>query len=354
MREHPIPQDITGYKFHLVGSMTLKQFAEVLAGVVIAFVIFKSGLPGIIRWPFILLFAGTGVMAAFVPIEERPLDHWIISFFKVLFRPTKFFWKREPQIPDLFNYTPQDRDASYGSDVDLAPARKQKIYQYLQSIYQPSQELDAFDLDESNAVSQLLNDFQNTPTFVKPQKNQMEIKKPNLKVRVRRMKNFGKISSVGEDIQPSADITSTIPTQDLSSNLVETGFQKILKSNPNNIPQETPPKLKTGEETQISLPSPPLVDTPFPLTGSTFNQIGGVVISATGELIEDALIEIKNTSGQTLTATSSNSLGQFLISGQLKNGSYTLEVKNTNYSFEPAVIELTGKMTEPVEIRASA
>ena len=35
MREHPIPQDITGYKFHIIGSMTLKQFLEIAIGVIV-------------------------------------------------------------------------------------------------------------------------------------------------------------------------------------------------------------------------------------------------------------------------------------------------------------------------------
>jgi hypothetical protein len=38
MKEHPIPQDITNYRFHIVGSMTLKQFGECAAGVIIALI----------------------------------------------------------------------------------------------------------------------------------------------------------------------------------------------------------------------------------------------------------------------------------------------------------------------------
>ena len=41
MKQHPIPQDITGYKFHLIGAMTLKQFAEVAVGAIIAFIVLK-------------------------------------------------------------------------------------------------------------------------------------------------------------------------------------------------------------------------------------------------------------------------------------------------------------------------
>ncbi|MDQ5951410.1 MAG: hypothetical protein QG639_691, partial [Patescibacteria group bacterium] len=58
MKEHPIPQDITNYRFHIVGSMTLKQFGEVLVGVIISFIIYQTNLIAIIKWPLIVLFFG--------------------------------------------------------------------------------------------------------------------------------------------------------------------------------------------------------------------------------------------------------------------------------------------------------
>ena len=85
MQEHPIPQDITGYKFHIIGSMTLKQFGEVFLGVIIAGILFKTNLIAVIKWPLIMMSVGLGAAAAFLPIEERPLDHWIITFFRVLY-----------------------------------------------------------------------------------------------------------------------------------------------------------------------------------------------------------------------------------------------------------------------------
>jgi hypothetical protein len=58
MIQHSIPQDITGYKFHLIGNMTLKQFGELAAGSIIAFIVYKSNLVDIVKWPllFLLLF----------------------------------------------------------------------------------------------------------------------------------------------------------------------------------------------------------------------------------------------------------------------------------------------------------
>src|SRR5262245_9272112 len=106
MREHPIPQDVVGYRFHIIGNMTIKQFAEIGAGCILAFIIYSTNLFAFLKWPLIGISIGVGALAAFVPFEERPLDHWLMTFFRVMYRPTLFYWRREPQIPEPFLYTP--------------------------------------------------------------------------------------------------------------------------------------------------------------------------------------------------------------------------------------------------------
>lgn len=87
---HPIPQNVTNFEFHLVGDMTLKQFAYLAAGVGFAFLIFTtlSTSQPVIAWPIIIISSLLGVAFAFLPIQERPLDHWVTAFFKAIFKPT--------------------------------------------------------------------------------------------------------------------------------------------------------------------------------------------------------------------------------------------------------------------------
>lgn len=87
---HPIPQNVTNFEFHLVGDMTLKQFGYLAAGLGFAFLIFTtlSTVQPIIAWPIIIISAILGVAFAFLPIQERPLDHWVAAFFKAIFKPT--------------------------------------------------------------------------------------------------------------------------------------------------------------------------------------------------------------------------------------------------------------------------
>ena len=106
MRDHPIPQDIVGYRFHIVGNMTIKQFAEVGAGCLMALIIYQSNLLFPIKWALIGLSISIGTALAFLPIEERPLDHWLLTFVRILYKPTKFFWRRAAKIPEVFLFQP--------------------------------------------------------------------------------------------------------------------------------------------------------------------------------------------------------------------------------------------------------
>lgn len=104
---HPIPQNVTNFEFHLVGDMTLKQFAYLAAGVGFAFLIFTtlSTSQPLIAWPIIIISSLLGVAFAFLPIQERPLDHWVTAFFKAIFKPTflKFSSKIIRVEDPLFN-----------------------------------------------------------------------------------------------------------------------------------------------------------------------------------------------------------------------------------------------------------
>lgn len=104
---HPIPQNVTNFEFHLVGDMTLKQFAYLAAGIGFAFLVFTtlSTSQPIIAWPIIVISSLLGTAFAFLPIQERPLDHWVGAFFKAIFKPTalKFSSKIIGTQDPLFN-----------------------------------------------------------------------------------------------------------------------------------------------------------------------------------------------------------------------------------------------------------
>lgn len=220
MKQHPIPQDITNYKFHLVGSMTLKQFAELAVAAVLAFLIYKTNLIGIVKWPLVFTIVGLGAAIAFVPIEERPLDHWIKTFFKNIYKPTKFFWKKSSKVPDFFNYQiSSTQDDFFAPDVNLNPARKQRIFEYLKSIPEKNDQ-DQFDLLEKEKIGDVLQQFAEVEVKaeqirVEPSKQE----KPSLQTRVRKLKAP----------EENASFRALLPNQ-IAGSVIGSGGEKISEA----------------------------------------------------------------------------------------------------------------------------
>ncbi|MCL4360428.1 PrgI family protein [Patescibacteria group bacterium] len=100
MEQHPVPQNVTTFQFRLIGDMTIKQFGYLAGGVILAYLCYKLPLPFFFTWPLTLLTGLGGFGLAFVPIEERPMDVWIMSFFKNVYSPTQYVWQKTKQ-PEL-------------------------------------------------------------------------------------------------------------------------------------------------------------------------------------------------------------------------------------------------------------
>ncbi|HBC72412.1 MAG: hypothetical protein UX91_C0001G0116 [Candidatus Amesbacteria bacterium GW2011_GWB1_47_19] len=96
MEQHPVPQNISSYEFRLVGDMTLKQFLYLAGGLVMAFLIFRTPLPVIIKYPAVFICAVMGAAMAFLPINGRPFAKWISAFMKAIYSPTEFVWAPSP------------------------------------------------------------------------------------------------------------------------------------------------------------------------------------------------------------------------------------------------------------------
>lgn len=99
---HPIPQNVTGFEFKLIGDMTIKQFAYLAANAIIAYIAYLLPVPFILRFPFVLFFALSGIALAFVPFQGRPLDRWIANFFKAVFSSSEYVYEGRtagPQPP---------------------------------------------------------------------------------------------------------------------------------------------------------------------------------------------------------------------------------------------------------------
>jgi len=148
MEQHPVPQHIASYEFRLIGDMTLKQFAQLAAGGILAIAAYALPLPSLIKWTLVIFIAFLGFAFAFLPINERPLSTWLIAFFKALFSPTEFIWKKRHKKPDVLESPPQ---------------RKGDINQYLNSLPYQEEEKGPLDQKEEKFIKKVDHLFQSTP-----------------------------------------------------------------------------------------------------------------------------------------------------------------------------------------------
>jgi hypothetical protein len=327
MKQHSIPQDITGYKFHLIGAMTLKQFAELAAGAIMAFIVYRSNLIGVVKWPIFIFVIILAIMIAFVPIEERPLDFWIITYFKNLWKPTKFFWKKTPKIPHFFNYKPgQNQNLDVTPEVNYSPARKARIQEYLQSIPNTDEKLDEWDINYHQRANNLLANFDQVSIKAENISIQRAVKtnKPQLKTRIRKLKSL-------EDIQ-NQQTQKAEPEPPVE----ETNNLRLS----NNVKKETNQAQNTENSTAQ-------------LKEEKNNQLRGIIKNSSGEVVSNALIEVfaKNEE-QALRISKSNANGEFFIKTALPNGEYQIKTEAEALTFMPIAIRLTGRRVPAIEIVA--
>jgi hypothetical protein len=388
MREHPIPQDITGYRFHIIGNMTIKQFAQMGAGCLLAFLIYSTNLINIIKWPLIGLSIGLGALVAFVPFEERPLDHWLVTFFKILYKPTKFYWKKEAKIPEAFLYTPQANTTPAEEEFDLSQVRRERIREYLSSVNRRDYHLEQDQIDEQTRITGLMQTFAQIKTTA-PKPTASEVK-PDLKVRVRGLGqsnqthydwgdansekynqenqtklNFNQILGTPIDFQTplaTAQVAQNIQVPEqttirIAQEAEQTdGAINTLSTNPDaqsqsyvdnaTIPQQEVPEL-SGAVTYNS-------QLPFPTPPTEPNIVVGMVLTPQHDLVNDAIIEVKNKEGSTIRAVKTNALGQFFISTPLPVGNYFIVTEKENMTFTPIQLPINDTVVHPIEIRSNA
>jgi hypothetical protein len=168
MIQHPIPQNISAYRFRIIGDMTFKQFLLLVIPAGLIFLIFSTNLPTTIK-VFIAVGLGFfGFVGAFMPIEERPLDQWFVAFIKAIYNPTQFIWRRDHSEPEYFTFSTASANLVPADSPDMAALAIKRKREGLKSFLQtlPEQKL-ANDLEqqENQAASSLTSLF-TAPTYI--------------------------------------------------------------------------------------------------------------------------------------------------------------------------------------------
>ncbi len=379
MEQHPVPQNITGFEFKLVGDMTLKQFGYLAAGFITAFIFYASDWYAIIKFPLAILFIVSGVTFAFVPVNERPLDIWVINFFRSIYRPTLYLWKKSGRKQAGVWNIPETTEEPLAPPVSLEQAAASaptdtRLQEYLQTLPQTEPEEAAAEEAPQVALNPL------PPPEEKPnEKRQMGIE-DLIRIREDLLKEF------------SGDQNAKVPSEEPSPEEKIPPLEEQVQARVQEAPKETAPKatitidemVKIREQAKLpqstikeateikaanltfpkryspyAKPAQPKTEKkpPKPAYAGIFqittpNLISGVVKDAQDQILPGVIVIIKNIQGTSVRALRTNKVGQFLASTPLESGTYYLEMDKEGYHFDILEIKLDGNVVTPLEIEA--
>lgn len=159
--QHPVPQNIMDVEFKLIGDLTMRQFIYLLIFGLAAYFSYLF-VVGIFKWPTAMFFGLFALGLAFVPVEERGLDEWVVNFVKAIRFPTQRVWKKEPTVPSILLH--DNVDVVRQEMITLAPTSSRRKLEYYLTRQGEKEEVDPLDIPEREYVMKVRKAF---PTFTK-------------------------------------------------------------------------------------------------------------------------------------------------------------------------------------------
>lgn len=326
MEQHPIPQNVSSYQFKLVGDMTLKQFFQLAGGLLIALIIYSSPLIGIVKWPFVIVSAILGAAMAFVPLEERPLERWIFAFFKAIYTPTEFFWKKTTSPVKFF------QDEAVGAPPASASSQQEAALKaYLSAPRQTTSPLAKFESAEQGFMATLSGIFAG-------------------------MKSQASVSAAVSPTAPKKEIKipAALPikiTQQGPTHLVVEEKAKVAPSI--NATTQAVSPIIAGDEIVSTKQAIFSIDAAPPNPPTTPNVVVGQVVDENRRIIEGAIMEIRDEVGRPVRALRSNKVGHFIIVTPLDSGRYEIATEKDGYQFAPVSFEAAGMLIPPILVQGT-
>lgn len=381
MENHPIPQNVTGFQFKLIGDMTVRQFGYLATGAIFGWIVFSLPLPTLLRLPLAALFTLCGVSLAFVPVGGRPMDTMITYFLQALFAPNQFVYQKiggqliPPTLPPKKTSKLASHDGSFA------------VTRYLESI--PSAK-SPFDQKEEQLLASLFTTSLPPPPPPPPEEPPQPISPPqpiilsqeeekatvteapediaqSLTQAVRTIEE--EIEEVKKEEQQKEDVQEKAKLHDAVARL-ERELQDVLSQKQQVEKQLADLVARLGREKKetifVPVAATPKVATPnvrkipksmgktvgLPLVPDSPNLLTGVVKDPRGNVLPNMLVEVKDAHGNPVRAFKTNILGQFASATTLPNGTYTLtfEDPNEQHIFDTIELAVSGDIISPLEV----
>lgn len=399
MDQHPVPQDITGFQFKLVGDMTLKQFGYLAAGAIVAWVFYITNWNPIVKMPLAFFSFTFGIALAFLPIQERPLETWIVNFFKSVYKPTQYLWKKSASKLDfLGDAIVADKPLAQEplTTLNPQPTSEEKLKEYLDTIVTVDDLLakqqepieiitppekpksgpkpldinellrqrEDVDLQVNQEIGRTIDDLARGRTDLKPspvvekQQKLDEAGAINKKLAQQIAELNEKIMALGKEHKNTDEENALFKEKlDQMKQIVET-----LQAEKNALSEETARLQKELKQAQKGVrPVDPNARVKFmdkmPIVDGASGQIPpntvhGLVDDQSQQPLAGVIVLIKNAQGSPVRALRTNKLGQFFATTPLESGTYYIELEKDGYKFDVVEIKLEGQPLSPLEIKA--
>lgn len=162
--QHAVPQNVLDVEFKIIGDLTMRQFFYIMVNGVFAYICFLAIQNPVIKWVGIISFFMFGAALAFMPLQERGLDEWIVNFFKAVYKSNQYVWKKDPILPSAFTY--ENIHVVKQEMITLAPTTsRRKLEKYLES-YGATKTVDPLDMNIDKYVQKVNQAYAPIPSEV--------------------------------------------------------------------------------------------------------------------------------------------------------------------------------------------
>jgi hypothetical protein len=400
MDQHPIPQDVTGFQFKLIGSMTVKQFGYVTAGAISAVILYymplNFPLSILIKILLIPALGSSGAVVAFLPIEGRPVDVMASNFFKAVLSPNQYIYIKRGRKLSFLTITTHGSTGS-GTSNTLSAVRQKKTdelvmakEQRLEALLHGSQGRPKNKLDEREGA------YLKLFSMPQPMPVPMPVKTaPQTVVQPATPPSFSLPPAPTPSPVPAIaaippkPVTAPIPTAasldkeetDLARQILQAKREEHNQHAPESIAASHQKVLTLEKElthvrsekeqleqelvalrSQLNTPQAQIAPPPpspslqkkagMPYIPDTPNVLVGIVRDPRGNVLPSILVEVKDKNGNPVRAFKTNALGQFASATPVAPGIYTIELEDPKKQqlFEKVQISVNNQILMPIEI----
>ncbi|CAN5200868.1 hypothetical protein BH09PAT1_BH09PAT1_1270 [soil metagenome] len=390
MENHPIPRDVTGFQFKLIGNMAVKQFAYLATGGVLAVVFYYAPVFILLKLFVIPFFGGLGAALAFLPIEGRPMDLMLTNFVKDLFAPTQYIYQKEggmlaismisTQPPKVLKKGAKPKK----SNDDKQYEREVKLNEFLSHLSHSTRtKLDEKEdiflsaIFDPNATPQLISLFQQKAAagetlseeealrvkmIQSPEDMEHQLEREAEAIKQELAQAVSEEQKLAQEHQATtivhthvSDLEKQLNDMMLQKQQLEQELQKLKTHMAAPAPATTvkvdEPIAQQSQNVRI-VPSDKASSVGLPEVPDVPNIVIGIIRDPRGNVLPGILVEIKDKDGNPVRAFKTNGLGHFASATPLSNGIYTIifEDMKGKQEFEMVQIEAKGEIMLPLEI----